>query len=65
VTRRREFVVSLPVEDDLSDDAAARDVAQSLIFANGMYGGEVWAKPGGADDDAWIKPETWNRGWAR
>jgi hypothetical protein len=64
MTRRREFVVSLPVEDDLPDGAAARDVAQSLIFATGMYGGEVWARPAN-QDGAWVKPATWKRGWAR
>ncbi len=54
----RRFVVEVP-EDEGLDTAA--EIARELIYASGLYGGQIGVQPEGGDDDSWARPETWER----
>jgi hypothetical protein len=37
-------------------------IAKQLVYATGMHGGEIWARPFDNDSEtAWVKPNTWER----
>lgn len=52
----REFVVRLPNDDGPADPDA---LARNIIYATGLYGGQVHVRDADGDPDAWAAPETW------
>jgi hypothetical protein len=58
---RRQFVVSIPEDNEAGLDTPA-DIARGLIYANGLYGGQIRVRPADDDSDgAWVAPDSWER----
>lgn len=57
----RRFVVEIPDGSGVGLNTAT-DVAANLIYASGLYGGQIRVRPADDDSDsAWVAPDSWER----